>query len=233
MSRKIYVSNEANLDASVIIESLPPVPAPPMGIPGEQVSFKRYLSSTDKCLHEPLSTTHGDDYAEALINGDPEVDMELVGKKLQNLTSVYVSSSGDLMYAAPKIEELILNPDGSERERKKPEDVDANVNDEYPIKWIGKKIPTGECCRKFFFRRSIQLKHIDGLTFDFLFKMAKQLEDEQVMTLVGTGKSGKDPLIFQANGKPYRAFLEGRTDGERFKLFLHLSDMELKRPEGG
>ena len=62
--------------------------------------------------------------------------------------------------------------------------------------------------------------------------MAKQLEEEQVMTLVGTGKSGKDPLIFQANGKPYRAFLEGRTDGKRFKLFLHLSDMELKRPNG-
>ena len=139
MSRKIYVSNEANLDASVIMESLPPVPAPPMGIPGEPVSFRRYLASTDKCLHEPLATAHGDDYAEALINGDPEVDMELVGKKLQNLTSVYVSSSGDLMYAAPKIEELILNPDGSERERKKPEDVDANVHDEYPIKWIGKK----------------------------------------------------------------------------------------------
>ena len=93
MSRKIYVSNEANLDASVIIESLPPVPAPPMGIPGEQVSFKRYLSSTDKCLHEPLATTHGDDYAEALINGDPEVDMELVGKKLQNLTSCLLYTS--------------------------------------------------------------------------------------------------------------------------------------------
>ena len=28
MSRKIYVSNEADLDSSVIIESLPPVPAP-------------------------------------------------------------------------------------------------------------------------------------------------------------------------------------------------------------
>ena len=71
MSRKIYVSNEANLDASVIMESLPPVPAPPMGVPGEPVSFRRYLSSTDKCLHDPLATEHGEDYAEALINGDP------------------------------------------------------------------------------------------------------------------------------------------------------------------
>ena len=95
MSRKIYLSNEANLDASVIMESVPAVPAPTMGVPGAPVSFRRYLASTDKCLHEPLAAAHGDDYAEALINGDPEVDLELVGKKLQNLISVYVSSSGD------------------------------------------------------------------------------------------------------------------------------------------
>ena len=232
MSRKIYVSNESNVDGSVIMESLPPVPGPSMGIPGAKVSFRRYLAAIDSCLHEEMIDAYGEDYSKDLIEGDPEVDLELVGKKLQNLTSVYVSSAGELIYAAPEIEELILNPDGSERERRKPVDIDANVHDEYPIKWVGKKIPISECCRKFFFRRSVQLNHVDGLTFDFLYKMAKQLEEEQVMSLVGTGKSGKDPLIFQANGKPYRAFLEGRTQGERFKLFLHLSDMELKRPEG-
>ena len=98
MSRKIYVSNESNVDASVIMESLPPVPGPAIGIPGSKVSFRRYLSATDSCLHESLVSAHGEDYSKDLIEGDPEVDLELVGKKLQNLTSVYVSSAGGIIY---------------------------------------------------------------------------------------------------------------------------------------
>ncbi len=51
------------------------------------------------------------------------------------------------------------------------------------------------------------------------------------MVLLGGGAQGKEPLIFQMNGTPYRAFLEGRIDGARYQLLLHLSNMELKRPE--
>lgn len=36
--------------------------------------------------------------------------------------------------------------------------------------------------------------------------------------------------MLQENGSPYRGFLEGRVDGERFALLMHLSHMELKRP---
>ena len=59
--------------------------------------------------------------------------------------------------------------------------------------------------------------------------MAKELHDESVMVLIGAGKTGKDPLIFQANGMPYRGFLEGRVDGKKYQLLLHLSNMELKK----
>jgi hypothetical protein len=36
------------------------------------------------------------------------------------------------------------------------------------------------------------------------------------------------------SGRPCRGFLEGRVDGEKYQLMLHLSDMELKRaaPKG-
>ena len=43
-------------------------------------------------------------------------------------------------------------------------------------------------------------------------------------------QKGRDPLVFYTNGSPFRAFLEGRVDGERYQLLLHLSNMELKRP---
>ena len=48
--------------------------------------------------------------------------------------------------------------------------------------------------------------------------------------VIGTGDKGIAPLIFQANGRPYRGFLEGRTKDKSYRLTLHLSEMELKKP---
>jgi hypothetical protein len=76
----------------------------------------------------------------------------------------------------------------------------------------------------------MQLRHVDGLTFDFLFEMAKELEQKDSLMLVGTGEKGVSPLIFQANGRPYRGFLEGKTNGKSYQVILHLSEMELKKP---
>ena len=80
------------------------------------------------------------------------------------------------------------------------------------------------------FRRTVQLCHGDGLSFDFLFEIAKELEKDNSVVLLGTGDKGSAPLVFQANGRGYRGFLEGKTEGKRYQLLLHLSDMELKVP---
>ena len=80
------------------------------------------------------------------------------------------------------------------------------------------------------FRRSLQVTHVDGVTYDFLHAMAKELAADRSLMLVGAGAKGSEPLVFQANGRPCRGFLEGRVDGEKYQLMLHLSDMELKRP---
>jgi hypothetical protein len=230
MSRKIHLSNSAKRDATIIMAFLKPEPAPKMGIPGQPVNFKRYIASTEKGMHESLVSQKDGEYAELLINDDLEVDMEEVGKPLTSVSTVYLSSQGEVIYAAPKIMEIIINPDGTERERRDPVELEANVQEEFPINWSGKKIPIGEAICKFVFRRTLQLIHVDGLTYDFLFNMAKELSDAGWMMLVGGGLKGSDPLIFQANGKPYRAFLEGRIKGDRYQLLMHLSDMELKVP---
>jgi hypothetical protein len=127
--------------------------------------------------------------------------------------------------------ELIFGSDGAERDRRIPVDTAANVNEESPVRWTGKKLPLAAVACRFVLKRSLQLKHVDGLTYDYLFAIAKELADEKVMVLLGGGAQGKEPLIFQMNGTPYRAFLEGRIDGARYQLLLHLSNMELKRPE--
>ena len=76
----------------------------------------------------------------------------------------------------------------------------------------------------------MQLRHVDGVTYDFLYAMAKELHEEGMVVLIGAGPKGKAPLIFQANGSPYRGFLDGRVDGDRYQLLIHLSNLELKVP---
>ena len=231
MSRKIHLTNAARRNATVIMCFLKPETPPKMGVLGEPATFMRYLASTDKNLHESLVNEHGEEYADLLIKEDPEIDLECIGKTISSTSAVFLTSKGDVMYAAPKIREVIINPDGSEREQREPVEVEPNVHEEFPIIWSGKKMQVTEAVKKFVFRKTIQLNHVDGLTYDFLYNMAKELSDAGNMMLVGGGEKGLDPLIFQANGKPYRAFLEGRVKGECYQLLLHLSDMELKVPE--
>ena len=89
-------------------------------------------------------------------------------------------------------------------------------------------MPISEVYNKFIFGKTYQLKHNSGLTYDFLFNMAKELFEKQALMLVGAGAKGNEPLIFMDNGKPYRAFLEGRVKDDTYMLLLHLSNLELK-----
>jgi hypothetical protein len=201
-----------------------------LGSPEGVITFRRYLSAGEKHLHADMQAQLGQEYADALVEGDPEIDMELVGRTVARTDQVYLSASGEVLYSPPRIIELILAPDGSEKERREPQDVEGNVDVEAPVRWTGRKVPKDQAVRQFVFTRTLQLTHVDGLTFDFMYDMAKTLAEEKVMVLLGAGSSGKEPLVMQTNGTPYRGFLEGRVEGERYLLLLHLSNMELKRP---
>ena len=227
--RKLHLMNKENRDATVAISSLKYEKPFEMGIPNKELKFKRYLSATQENLHKNLASLYGDNYSSKLIEEDPEIDIEAIGKFISGSDVVYLSSKGELLYSPPKTVEVIIAPDGTEKERRSPQDIPGNVDDELPVRWTGKKIPKSKVAVKFAFKRTIQIKHVDGLTYDYLFDMAKELQDEDVMVLVGAGQKGNEPLIFQANGMPYRGFLEGRVDGKKYQLLLHLSNMELKR----
>jgi hypothetical protein len=68
---------------------------------------------------------------------------------------------------------------------------------------------------------------VDGLTYDFLFAMARELHEADSLALVGAGHQGRDPIILERNGLPYRGLLEGRVDGDRYLLVLRLTHLEL------
>ena len=228
---KLHLTNEEGRNTTVQFKAVKAQPSPRLGLPGEAVEFYRYLSAVREGCHDMLVAQHGEDYAQALVDGDPEVDMEQVGRRIGATDVVYLDDAGEVLYAAPEVIEVIFNAAGDEVERRRPKDVAANVNEGEPVHWTSMKMNRRLVVRRFAFRRSLQLRHVDGLTYDYLYAMAKDLDEEDKMVLIGAGTKGKDPLIFQHNGSPYRGFLEGRVDGDRYQLLLHLSNLELKRPE--
>lgn len=169
--------------------------------------------------------------SQALLDGDPELDLERSGMLIDEVKRVFVNSSRKIVYHIRQEEEIHL-VDGSIKESRPLKDTFANVNAEQAISWTGKLIPREQAIRMFVFSRSYQIKHVNGLTFDFLFEMAKTLHESKSLMLVGTGKKGIDPLVFQNSGTPYRGFLEGRIKGSSYRLVLHLSNMELKDLSG-
>lgn len=226
--RTLHITNEKKRNAKVGMVTPKPDPRPRTGLPGQTLTYQRYTAAAESGLHENLCSTLGDDYGQALIDGDPEIDLEFVGRRLGGTDRIYLSHGGQVLHHAPEELELILAPDGSERERRAPKDVPANVNDDQPAVWTGKRIPKSDVVRRFVLTRTVQLQHVDGLTYDFLFGIAKDLSDSGDMMLLGGGETGKAPLLLIPNGSPYRGLLEGRVDGEKYILLLHLSNMELK-----
>lgn len=230
--RTLRLANAAGRDATVLFAAVPTAPRPVIGIPGEKVTFRRYLASTEAGLHEALQARFGNDYGKALVEGDPEVDLEQVGRAIGSTDNVLLSAAGAVLFAAPRVVEVLLAPDGTEKERREPSDEPPNVTEESVLRWTPMRVRRAEAVRRFAFSRTLQIRHADGLTFDFLHALAKELHEADEIVYIGAGARGRDPLVFQANGTPYRAFLEGRVDGPRYQLLLHLSNLELKRPGG-
>jgi len=165
--------------------------------------------------------------AQAILDGDPEIDMEKVGMRLKGMRKIYLTEGDKIVYRINR-QEVVYLPDGQEKEVRKYADAEANINTDIPLRWTGKLVPKEKAVRMFVFARKYQVKHVNGLTYDFLYDMAKQLSDKNAMMLVGGGSKGVGPLVLSNGGTPYRAFLEGRVDGDKYCLILHLTNLELK-----
>ncbi|MBF0224603.1 MAG: hypothetical protein HQK76_04025 [Desulfobacterales bacterium] len=165
--------------------------------------------------------------AQEIISHDPEIDIEKFGMLIDDTRKLYVSKDNQILYGVD-LYEIVKNPDGSEKERHLYTKTRGNINAESPIMWSGKYFSKSEAIRMFVFSKKYQIRHVNGLTYDFLYDMAKKLHENKQLMLIGSGKKGIQPLIFHDGGIPYRAFLEGRINGEKYCLILHLTNLELK-----
>ena len=165
--------------------------------------------------------------AQLLIDSDIEVDKEVFGRFLWNVSRVYINQDEEVTYRIHQ-NEIIYTPEGKFKERRQRERAEANVDSDIPLSWTGKKITKDETIRRYVFSSKLQIIHINGLTYDFLYGMAKELHEMDSLMLLGGGKKGKDPLVFRRGSTAYRGFLEGRIKDDSYILLLHLSNAELK-----
>ena len=242
MIRYINLANDKKRDAEITFRSLNPKPAITLVMEtGEKVINKRVVKGTSESSTQALlakddeKPKKGVDFemqlaarlSEDLINSDPEIDLELSGKFIEDVSRVYINEDEKPVFRVTKTEK-IFSPKAELKEEREPKYNESNIAEDNIVKWTGKLMPKSKVHNKLVFNKKYQLKHVNGLTYDFLFDMAKQLADKDALMMMGGGASGKEPLVLNDGGKPYRAFLEGRIKGDKYCLILHLTDQELK-----
>jgi hypothetical protein len=198
---------------------------------GRQAIPSRVLRATVERDLEALVKRAGgpDGVAPLLVKEDVEIDFETYGAMLRDTSRVYVDPDGRIVHKVQEWE-IVRNVDGTEKERRPRKTPNQNVSSETPLKWSGKLMKKSEVFNKYVFVMKQQVVHINGLTYDFLYEMAKDLESKDSLMVLGGGPKSNQPLVFQRGGTPYRGFLEGRTQGDKYCLILHLSNLELKAP---
>ena len=229
--RQIHISNAQKRDAEVAFEAMVPKSVINHVLPdGQKHSNTKFLKTTIELTDEALMKQYKDlnALAHGIANADPEIDMEVIGRKLGATRKLYLHSDNCIAYRINMIQ-VVRNPDGTEKERKDLYREQANANCEIPLQCSGKKFPKADAVKKFVFTRKYQIRHVNGLTYDFLHAMAKDLHDSQSLMMMGAGAKGNEPIRLTTGGEKYRGFLEGRVDGDKYCLILHLTNMELKK----
>ncbi len=174
--------------------------------------------------------------AQAVIDSDPEIDFVQAGVSIDRdqLSTAYFDASAETPVPIGDFNDLdlIYSAGGDERERRQHKTRKANLDELHPIK-LGKRMPIAEMLSQFVVRSCVQLAHVDGLTFEFLREIARDLHQKNEVVSLGSGPKGLGPLILRESGTAYRAFLFGKIDDQqRYKLLMLLSDQEFKLPEG-
>ncbi len=229
--RYINLSNEKKRNAQVVFKSAPsPSNVFMVNVDDKKPLInKRLLKFTNNNSLQSLLNQFKspEKLSNELIKNDPEIDLELSGKFLDDTDRIFINDKEEVVYQINKSEQVFL-ADGTLKEERKPRYLEANIDQEMPVNWTGKLYPKTKICQKLIFNKKYQLFHINGLTYDFLYEMALKLSNEKSMMMITAGSDNKQPLVLNDGGKPYRAFLEGRVQDKKYCLILHLTDMELK-----
>src|SRR5262245_4206379 len=118
---EFYICNAKGRDATVSAESMRGVSRVRwVDTEGRQAGGARVLKGTVATDLDALTAKFGglDKVAQALIAGDPEIDLETVGGLLHDTARVYIDQDKKVVHTV-HIWEVVRNPDGTERTRRR------------------------------------------------------------------------------------------------------------------
>lgn len=227
------LANQEGRAAVVLLEPAKTPKPPTLGLPDAPVFFARHIAATSATSLHKLQERFGEGLGAAIAAGDPEAEPEIAGRACGELSAVYLDpKTREPLAAEPFKADIATAPDGTEISRAPAADRPANIRDEaYPLRIRAKAaIAPQDAIRKYRFRRALQIRHLDGAGYEFLFAIARALSPG-LLYFVGAGPGGRDPLVLAANGKPHNAFLLAKTQGASHMMLLFLADMELRLPQ--
>ena len=97
MATSIHLTNAKGRNATVALAGVKPIPPPKLGLPGATLVFRKYIAAAETGTHAALQEKFGQDYAQQLITGDPEVDLEVIGSTVEDTQTVYLDGEGKVM----------------------------------------------------------------------------------------------------------------------------------------
>lgn len=233
MIRYIKIEDENKRDAEITFKSVAQKNSVYLALEnGVKPINKKVIKSSKDFTLETLtgkldpSDEELNNFSEKLLNEDIEIDFELFGKFIDKTDRIYTNKNLNPVFNVDLIEK-VFDTEGNLKEERKPTYLNSNISGESILKWTGKYIPKNKLYNKVVLSSKYQIKHVNGLTFDFLYKISKTLNDKDSFMVIGGGK-GNEPLVFNDGGKPYRGFLEGKVNENSYCLILHLSNQEYK-----
>ncbi len=176
-----------------------------------------------------------DGLSDRLKRDNPDVDIESAGKNLTRTTRIVVDKDLKPIYTY-KEWDIMTRPDGTRQERPHTP-IHPNADEAIPVRITDKLIDPIEIATKYVISRSYFLSHTDGVSYKFLFDIAKSLalagKFARLQPYDPVSKKPA-PLVLHEGAKPLPGvFLEGRIRGEEYCLIMHLSEQEMRFPERG
>jgi hypothetical protein len=200
---------------------------------GQKATHVRALVFDAPMRFEHLSASGS--LGSALKDGDPDVNIETAGQKITLTERISVDKDLRPVYTYKEFD-VLTKPDGERIERPHANPL-PNVEETLPVKITDKLFAPIDVATRFVMTRSYFLAHTDGVSYKFLFEIAKTLAEAGKFARVQaydpvTKKPA--PLVLRQGSRPYAAaFLEGRVKKDEYCLLLHLSAQELKVPAKG
>jgi hypothetical protein len=195
------------------------------------VTHQRFIEFSKS--HRDELILQQDNLIETLSKKDDEIDINLLGKLVNNTSYITVNKDLEPVYNFTLIDKL-QQPDGSIQERPHQRTL-STINSDIPVIITEKLYDPEELMLNYIFRKSYYITHYDGVTFKFLFDIAKWLSEEGKFAEVeafNIETKKRDAIVLVDGGRKYpRGFLEGIVNNNRYCLILHLTDQELKLPE--